>query len=80
MCLSEVSLEVVSIDVSLGANVEWAGQSTILVDDFMHLAILLERRGEGVPVKTMATKARLVGKRFGTTFTRMRCGHTGEEA
>ena len=80
MDLSEVSLEVVPIDVSLGAEIEQALQSTVLVDDFVHLAILRERRGDSVPVKAMATKTRLVGKQFTTAFAGMRFSHTDEEA
>lgn len=62
MYLSEVSLVVIPVEVSLGASIEWTLQSTFVADDFVYLPILLEQRGECVPVIAMVTKFRLVGK------------------
>lgn len=53
---------VIPVEVSLGASIEWTLQSTFVADDFVYLPILLEQRGECVPVIAMVTKFRLVGK------------------
>ena len=81
MCLSEVNLEVIPIEVSLGANIKWTLQLTFVVEDFVHLPVFLEQRGKGVLVIAMAIKTCLVGKGFGATITmvRFQCEHSSEK-
>lgn len=55
-------MEVILIDVSLGVEIEWALHLTVLVDDFLHLAILHEWREDSMPVKIMMTKICFVEK------------------